>query len=84
MRNLPAHQQHQEKSEQQETQRGESVLDANDLMVGGENVFAPETRIKMLMMAVIAVVIVTMTVIGFTIGWKLADRIVHRSFKNDK
>jgi hypothetical protein len=42
MRDLPAHQQHQEKSEQHETQRREAVLDADDFVVGRKNVFAPE------------------------------------------
>ena len=45
MRDLPAHQQHQEKPEQHEAQRDEAVLDADDFVVGGENVFAPETRL---------------------------------------
>jgi hypothetical protein len=34
MRHLPAHQQHQEKSEQHEGQRPQTVLDADDLVVG--------------------------------------------------
>ena len=42
---LPAHQHHQDETEQQEQQRGEAVLDADDFVVGGENVFAPETRL---------------------------------------
>jgi hypothetical protein len=53
-------------------------------VVGGENIFAPEARVEMLMMAVIAVltmVAMAMTVIGLTIRWKLADRIVHKSLK---
>ena len=34
MRNLPAHHQHQEKSEQHETQRREAVLNADDFVIG--------------------------------------------------
>ena len=57
MRNLPAHHQHQEKSEQQETQRGEAVLDADDLVIGRKNVAAPETRVVMFVNAVVFVVV---------------------------
>ena len=45
MRNLPAHHQHQAEAEQQEAQRRQAVLDADDLVIGGENVFAPEARL---------------------------------------
>jgi len=38
MGNLPAHQQHQAKAKQQEEQRREAVLDADDFVVGGKNV----------------------------------------------
>jgi len=34
MRDLPTHHQHQEKSEQQKYQCGDTVLDADDLVVG--------------------------------------------------
>jgi hypothetical protein len=74
MRNLPAHQQHQEKAEQQKAERGKSVLDANDLVVGGKNVLAPEARLVMFM----AMISVTVMVIQLaTIRRKLLNRIVH-------
>jgi hypothetical protein len=46
MRDLPAHQHHQEKSEQQETQRRQTVLDADDFVVGGKNVGAQEADVS--------------------------------------
>jgi hypothetical protein len=49
MRNLPAHAQHQEKTKQQKTQRGQTVLDADDLVVGGENIFLQEPRLVVMM-----------------------------------
>ncbi len=41
---LPAHQHHQAKAEEQEQEAGDAVLDANDLVVSGENVLAPEAK----------------------------------------
>jgi hypothetical protein len=48
-------------------------LNADDLVVGGENIFAPETRVKMFMMALMAVVVVAVVALRFTIWRKLAD-----------
>jgi hypothetical protein len=45
MRNLPTHHQHQTKAEKQKSQRGDAVLNADDLVVGGKDVRAPEARI---------------------------------------
>ncbi len=39
---LPAHEHHQRKAEEEEQQAGDGVLDADDLVVGGEDVLAPE------------------------------------------
>ena len=69
MRNLPAHQQHQEKSEQQENQRREAVLDADDFVVGGKNVAAQKTRI----MVLVPVLLVRMGRIGLSIRRKLVN-----------
>ena len=55
MRHLPAHQQHQEKSEQHETQRSQTVLDADDLVVGGKNVGAPEAEVFVMPVLLMAV-----------------------------
>ena len=52
MRDLPPHQNHQAESEQHEAERGQAVLDADDFVVGGENVFLPETGFVMRMFAV--------------------------------
>ena len=41
---LPAHQHHQREAEEQEQQAGDGVLDADDLVVGGEDVLAPEAE----------------------------------------
>ena len=42
---LPAHDHHQAEAEQQETQRGDAILNADDLVVGGEDIRAPEPRL---------------------------------------
>ena len=47
MSQLEAHRQHQEEAEKQEKQRRHSVLDADDLVVGAEDVLAEETRLMM-------------------------------------
>jgi len=55
MRDLPAHEHHQAKSKLHEAERDETVLDADDLVIGGENIFAPEARFVVFVMAVIVV-----------------------------
>ena len=42
---LPAHQHHQRKAEEQEQEAGDGVLDADDLVVGREDVLAPEAEL---------------------------------------
>ena len=42
---LPAHEHHQRKAEEQEQEAGDGVLDADDLVVGGEDVLAPEAEL---------------------------------------
>ena len=42
---LPAHQHHQRKAEEQEQEAADAVLDADDLVVGGEDVLAPEAKL---------------------------------------
>ena len=42
---LPAHQHHQREAEEQEQQAGDGVLDADDLVVDGEDVLAPEAEL---------------------------------------
>ena len=39
IRQLPAHQHHQAKAEEEENQSGDAVLDADHLMIGREDVF---------------------------------------------
>ena len=79
MRNLPAHQHHQEKSKLHEAQRGETVLDANDLVVSGKNIFAPEARLVVLGMAVVVVGVVFTT---FAERRKLLDGRFHIFYFN--
>src|SRR5437764_11274134 len=45
---LPPHQHHQGKPEEEEDQPGESVLDADHLVIGGENIFSPPPELVML------------------------------------
>ena len=49
MPDLPAHQQHQAEAKKHEQQRGNAVLQADDLVVGGKNVFPPKPQFVMLM-----------------------------------
>ena len=42
---LPAHEHHQRKAEEEEQHAGDGVLDADDLVVGGEDVLAPEAEL---------------------------------------
>ena len=43
---LPAHQHHQREAEEEEQQGGDGVLDADDLVVGGEDVLPPEAELS--------------------------------------
>src|SRR6185503_20789499 len=43
----PAHEAHQTVTEEEEAQRRHAVLDANDLMVRGKDVFLPESLLVM-------------------------------------
>ena len=72
MRDLPAHHQHQEKSEQQETQRGKTVLDADDFVVGRKNIPAPKIRLGMLV-AVIVMFVVRVRRVFLAIRRKLVN-----------
>jgi len=53
---LPAHTGHQEEAEKKEDERGDPVLDADHLVVAGEDVFLPEPRF------------VVMLVVGVSVG----------------
>ncbi len=74
MRDLPAHQQHQEKSEQHEHQCREAILNADDLVVGGENIFLPEAR---LVMRVVIVAVMAMMFVLLAIRRKLLNDFIH-------
>src|SRR6266704_1316986 len=52
---LPPHQHDQGKTEEQKKQPGKSVLDADHLVIGGENIFSPPPELVMLMLGVLAV-----------------------------
>src|SRR4029450_84072 len=55
---LPAHQHHQAKAKEQKNQAAEPILNADHLMVGGENVFSPPPELMMLVAGVVRVWIV--------------------------
>ena len=42
---LPAHEHHQRKAEEEEQEASDGVLDADDLVVGGEDVLTPEAEL---------------------------------------
>ena len=50
---LPAHQHHQAKAEEQENQPGDAVLDADDLVIGREDVFSPEWQLVVIVRVVL-------------------------------
>src|SRR5439155_18284814 len=45
---LPSHQRHEQIAEKQEAQSGETILKADHLVVGGENIFPPEANLMMI------------------------------------
>ena len=45
MRDLPAHHQHQAKPKEEEKESRDTILNADDFVIGRKNVGAPETRI---------------------------------------
>ena len=47
MADLPAHQQHEAEAEKHEKQRGDAVLNADDFVVGGKDVFPPKPQFVM-------------------------------------
>jgi len=53
---LPAHEQHEAEAEEQQEKAGGNVLDADDLVIGGENVTAPEPELVMLVAVVMIVI----------------------------
>src|ERR1700704_5044240 len=55
---LPAHQHHQIESEKQKDEAADPVLNADHLVIGGENVSAPPTELVMLVIGVVVVGIV--------------------------
>ena len=48
---LPPHQHHQGKAQKQERESTETVLDPDDLMVCGENIFSPKPELVVLVFA---------------------------------
>src|SRR5437588_6830014 len=52
---LPPHQHHQGKTEEEENQARESVLDTDYFVVGRENIFSPPPELVMLMSSIVPV-----------------------------
>src|SRR5436190_1776120 len=59
IRQLPAHHHHQAKTEEQERESAQTVLDPDHFMVGRENVFSPKSELVMLVCRVMRVWLVT-------------------------
>src|SRR5436305_7775775 len=55
---LPAHQHHQAKTKKQEGETAKTVLNPDDLMVGGEDIFTPPTKLVVFMFASVRVWVV--------------------------
>src|SRR4029077_13786680 len=58
IRQLPTHQHHQAKTQKQERETAKTVLHPNHLMVCGENIFAPPTKLVVFMFASVRVWVV--------------------------
>ena len=54
---LPAHQHHERKAEEQKDQPGDAVLDADHLVIGRENVLPPKTKLVMIVPMLVLVVV---------------------------
>jgi hypothetical protein len=50
---LPAHQHHQGEAEEQKDQPAKPVLDPDDFVVGGENIFSPPPELMMLVFSAV-------------------------------
>jgi hypothetical protein len=50
---LPAHHHHQAKAEEQKEQAADAVLDANHLVIGGENVPSPPSQLVVFVLVVV-------------------------------
>ena len=50
---LPPHQHHQGEAEEQKDQPAKPVLDPDDFVVGGENIFSPPPELVMLMASLV-------------------------------
>ena len=57
---LPAHHHHQGKAEEQKDQPADAVPDADNFVVGGENVFPPKTEFVMFVFVPMLVLVVVM------------------------
>src|SRR5437773_631027 len=55
IRELPAHQHHEGKTEEEKNQAADSVLDADHLVVGRDNVFPPKRELVMIVPMVVVV-----------------------------
>jgi hypothetical protein len=53
---LPPHQHHQTKSEEQKCQAAQAILNPDHFVVGGENVFTPKSKLVVLVMLMSRVV----------------------------
>ena len=71
---LPAHQQHQHEAEQQEEQSGHGVLDADHLVIDGEDVRLPEPQLVVLVLAVCVVSVRVRRVGGMLGGRHVSQR----------
>ena len=69
---LPAHEQHEAEAEEEKGQPGEAVLDADRLVVGGEDVLTPPAELVMIVMVRVVPVVVRVVVatgrVRFNVG----------------
>src|SRR5690349_10958630 len=71
MRDAPAHDQHQAETKKQERQSGDGVLNADHLVIGGENPFPPEPGFVVIMVPMVVVTMCIVSVCGVS----------HKTFK---
>jgi len=71
----PAHHHHQVKSEGEEQHGGDAILDADHFVIGGENVFRPESWIVVM---IIVVMVIMGVVPGVCVGVRAHGSVLRR------
>jgi hypothetical protein len=71
--NAPAHRDHQNETNREEDQSGDTVLNTDDFVIGAENVFLKERKLVVVMIVMPVGMIVVFCVGGCTHGLVFSD-----------